>query len=279
MVVSVRLPHHHPQSWLQTYTNCSYQPVEPIGYTFRAISTYYTGSLATYLIQIVCILLAPCLFAASLYMVYSRVVRAVHGERFSLLSPRWCTRFFVTGDFICLNIQSGGAGLLPYESIAKYGNGIVVAGLMLQVIAFAGFMSCCLLFHTKFRTHLAQSGETIEMPWESVLWMLYVTSVIVSIRNVFRLIEYIAGHDSYLFDNEWPAYVFDGVLMLLVMLGFYVWYPPQLQLNASTDSMIELTSEDNTPYVANDREKHSSSFGIFIKKFTGVGVLLEMMDR
>jgi hypothetical protein len=77
--------------------------------------------------------------------------------------------------------------------------------------------------------------------------MLYGTSVVISIRNIFRLVEFIAGHDSYLFLNEWPVYVFDGVLMLVVMVVFYVWYPPRLQTDVGTESMIELTSEDNTP--------------------------------
>jgi hypothetical protein len=78
--------------------------------------------------------------------------------------------------------------------------------------------------------------------------MLYGTSVIISIRNIFRLVEFITGHDSYLFLNEWPVYVFDGVLMLLVMVGFYIWYPPQLQVEEiGTESMLELTSEDNSP--------------------------------
>ena len=92
--------------------------------------------------------------------------------------------------------------------------------------------------------------------------MLYGTSVIISIRNIFRHqqmarlvqapsqvgVEFIAGHDSYLFLNEWPVYVFDGALMLLVMISFYIWYPFQLQNEEiGTESMIELTNEDKSP--------------------------------
>jgi hypothetical protein len=78
--------------------------------------------------------------------------------------------------------------------------------------------------------------------------MLYGTSLIISIRNIFRLVEFIAGHEGYLFLNEWPVYAFDGALMLLVMIGFYIWYPQQLQIEESgTESMIDLTSEDNGP--------------------------------
>ncbi|KAH7355509.1 RTA-like protein [Pyrenochaeta sp. MPI-SDFR-AT-0127] len=176
-------------------------------------------------------------------MVYSRVVRAIHGEHFSLITPRWCTWFFVGGDLLCLNIQSTGAGFLPKPHLEKVGNGVIVAGLMLQVLIFAGFMYCCLLFHRNFRTHLAGTGGSVNIPWESVLNMLYGTSVIISIRNIFRLVEFIAGHDSYLFKNEWPVYVFDGVLMLVIMIVFYIWYPPQLQ-DGQTDSGIEPTGEN-----------------------------------
>ncbi|KAF2468696.1 RTA1-domain-containing protein [Lindgomyces ingoldianus] len=77
---------------------------EVIGFVSRAASTYSTGSLALYLIQAIFLLLPPVLFAASLYMVYSRVVRAVQGESFSLLSPRRTTAIFVLGDWLCLNI-------------------------------------------------------------------------------------------------------------------------------------------------------------------------------
>jgi len=130
--------------------------------------------------------------------------------------------------------------------LVNAGNGVIVTGLGLQVLIFAGFMWCCVLFHRKFSLHLRNTGQTVDVPWESVLWMLYGTSVLISIRNIFRLVEFIAGHDGYLNSNEWPVYVFDGVLMLLVMTSFYIWYPPQLQLEEiGTESMIELTSEDN----------------------------------
>jgi hypothetical protein len=153
----------------------------------------------------------------------------------------------VAGDLLCLNIQSTGAGFLPKPRLVNIGNGIIVTGLVLQVLIFAGFMWCCILFHCKFARHIRSTGQTVDVPWESVLWMLYGTSVVISIRNIFRLVEFIAGHDSYLFLNEWPVYVFDGVLMLVVMVVFYVWYPPRLQTDVGTESTIELTSEDNTP--------------------------------
>lgn len=99
------------------------------------------------------------------------------------------------------------------------------------------------------------SGDRTDIPWEPVLNMLYGTSVIIMVRNIYRLVEYIMGKGSYLFANEWPVYVLDGVLMLIVMLAYFIWYPNQLQKN-NTESMIELTS-DGGATVEQDRVRKS----------------------
>lgn len=190
-------------------------------------------------------------------MVYSRIVHAVHGAQLSFISPKWSTRIFVLGDLLCLNIQSAGAGLLPHAELEQAGNGIIVAGLGLQVAIFAGFMWCCALFHRKFKQHVATTRKTVQISWEQTLRMLYATSVIISVRNVFRLVEFITGHDSYLFKNEWPMYIFDGAPMLVTMAGFYIRYPPQLSRRA-TDSMIELVSNEGTTTVTNAGLEHGN---------------------
>jgi hypothetical protein len=221
--------------------------VDAIGYASRAIATHQSGSLVPFLLQAIFLLLPPCLFAATLYMVYARLVRGVHGEQFSLIPPRWCTRIFVIGDLLCLNIQSTGAGFLPKLKMRVAGNCIVIAGLALQILIFAGFMWCCLLFHKRFRGQLAAQRRTVDLRWEPTVWMLYGTSIFISSRNIFRLVEFVTGDDGgYLFHNEWPIYVFDGALMLLVMIGFYIWYPSTVSIIA-TNSAIELTSCGDLP--------------------------------
>jgi hypothetical protein len=228
---------------LPSRSNINY-PGEPIGYLCRALTYNHTSSLILYLLQSLFLLLPPVLFAGTLYMVYSRVVRSVHGESHSLISPRWCTRIFVLGDLVCLNIQSTGGGLTGNDKklLVDIGNWIVVAGLFIQILVFVGFMWCCVVFHLRFRGYLESSGRRSDIPWESILYMLYGTSVLISIRNIFRLVEYIMGKGSYLFAHEWPIYVFDGVLMLVVMIVFWIWYPDQLRMGR-TESMIELRSE------------------------------------
>jgi hypothetical protein len=218
-------------------------PGEPIGYLARALATNNTDSLILLLIQALFLLLPPVLFAASLYMVYSRIVRSVDGARFSTISPRLFTRIFVLGDWVCLNIQSTGGGLTANVKHLKIGDAIVVAGLGLQILIFVGFIYCCVVFHIRFKKHLKASGEQVHVPWESMVYMLYANSLLISFRNVFRLVEYAMGKGSYLFANEWTTYVFDGALMALVMFGFAMRYP-DLLVGKWTESMLELRSED-----------------------------------
>ncbi|KAI9661676.1 MAG: hypothetical protein M1821_008914 [Bathelium mastoideum] len=215
---------------------------EVIGYTARATASNSTGSLAPYLIQAIFLLLPPVLFAATLYMVYSRVVRAVQGERFSLLSPRWTTAIFIFSDFQSLSIQSNGAGLLDRPRTVHIGDYIIIAGLAIQIVMFAGFMLCCLTFNHRLRVHIAETGSASGIPWQPCLKMLYAASLAILARNIYRVIEFITGQNGYLLDHEWPTYVFDGALMLLVMIGFLIWHPSKLSFTAR-DSVIELTSD------------------------------------
>lgn len=250
-------------SLVQSPDICLYLPltscllsVEEIGYISRAAAYNSTGSLIPYTLQAIFLVLPPVFFAASLYMVYSRVVRAVQGENFSPLSPRRTTLIFVLGDFQCLNIQSTGAGLLVKPNIARIGDYIIVTGLIIQVLMFAIFMLCCLKFNMRFRAHMAQTGATCDIPWQSCLNMLYSTSVLILVRNIYRVVEFIMGQDGYLLENEWPTYVFDGALMLLVMIGFFIWYPSQLRPSAR-DSMIELTTDSADVAENSHTVKHS----------------------
>ncbi|TKA69092.1 hypothetical protein B0A55_09837 [Friedmanniomyces simplex] len=200
---------------------------EVIGYATRAAAYNATGAPTPYIIQAILLVLAPVFFAASLYMVYSRVVQAVHGERFSLLTPRRTTIIFVSGDVLCLNIQSLGSGLLPHPKTLTMGTYIVVAGLGLQILMFACFMVCCLKFNTRFQAHVAATSITSDVPWQSCLNMLYATSLAILLRNIYRVVEFVMGKDGYLNITEWPAYAFDGALMILVMVGFFLWYPTE----------------------------------------------------
>ncbi|CAG8886049.1 unnamed protein product [Penicillium egyptiacum] len=198
--------------------------LEIIGYVFRAVSTNSTGGLLPYVIQDIFLVLPPVFFAATLYMTYFHIVKAIHGEPFSPISMRWATRFFIAGDIVCLLIQGNAAGLLAKSETTKTGDYIIIAGLILQILIFVYFLICCLLFNMRFRAQVGESHAAAHVPWQTCLNMLYVTSMAILVRNIFRVVEFAmqsVNDTGYLVTHEWPLYAFDGALMLSVMVLFF----------------------------------------------------------
>lgn len=182
-------------------------------------------------------------------MVYSRIVRAVHAEDLSPVPMRWATSIFVTGDFTCFMIQGNAAGLLGNENLTLIADYIIIAGLVLQIIVFVLFIICCGIFNRRMRVYVAESCPVIHLPWQSCLNMLYTTSSAVLLRNIFRVVEFVmqsVNQNGYLPTTEWPLYLFDGSLMLLLMVVFYLGYTHELH-RGERDSSIHLLDMESSP--------------------------------
>jgi hypothetical protein len=84
--------------------------VEFIGYIGRAISASETPdwTLGPYIMQSVLLLVAPALFAASIYMYLGRIIVLVRGEKFSIIRVGWMTKIFVAGDVLSFLMQASG---------------------------------------------------------------------------------------------------------------------------------------------------------------------------
>ena len=84
--------------------------VEWIGYIGRAVSSQESPNwtLGPYIVQTLLLLIAPALFAASIYMELGRIILLVDGEVHSLIKKRWLTKLFVTGDVLSFTLQAAG---------------------------------------------------------------------------------------------------------------------------------------------------------------------------
>ncbi|WKT38219.1 RTA-like protein [Fusarium oxysporum f. sp. vasinfectum] len=216
---------------------------EMVGYGVRAGAHSKTGKIMPYAVQNMFILIAPALFAASIYMVLGRIIRGLNADKHSLLKPTKLTRTFVLGDVLSFMIQGGGAGMSVVQnaSLSKWAERIVILGLVVQIVIFGLFCTVSLVFQRRMiREPTAESIGTI-MPWESTLYMLYAVSLLIMIRSIFRIIEYAQGYTGYALSHEWTLYIFDTLLMWLVSV-IYIWrYPDGLNANAGhvrCDSML-----------------------------------------
>ena len=71
-------------------------------------------------------------------------------------------------------------------------------------------------------------ADIAALPWKRHLYNLYFASTLIMIRSIFRVAEYIQGNAGYLLSHEVFLYVFDAVLMLLVMVSFNWIHPSQV---------------------------------------------------
>lgn len=189
-----------------------------------------TDQLMPYIIQNILTLLAPVLFAASIYMTLGRIIRAARGEEYSIIRVDLLTKTFVWGDVVSFLVQGGGSGMMAMgSSMALTGQRIVVGGLIIQICMFALFGVTAAVFHNRYEK-LSFGPATSSTPrWKCTLRMVYTVSILIIVRSMFRIFEFVLGTDGYLMTHEWPLYVFDSVIMFAVVVLFCWFYPDQLQ--------------------------------------------------
>jgi hypothetical protein len=240
---------------------------ETIGYVGRALNSqqdYAEWTLGPYVMQSLLILLAPALFAASIYMILSRIILLTDGEKHSPIRAKWLTKVFVAGDVLSFLMQSSGGGMLATaktEASTKTGNNIITGGLAVQVIFFGFFIFTASIFH--YRITRADRGRhtAVSVPWQQYLVILYIASTLIMIRSIFRIIEYGQGNSGYLLSTEVFIYVFDATLMFLVMVLFNLRHPSAIINNesmaehyAAPDSYSSDVAMETVP---SGRKKHS----------------------
>jgi len=218
---------------------------EVIGYIGRILSTNDLWALGPYIMQSLLLLIAPALFAASIYIVLGRVILLVDGEQYSLIRQKWLTKIFVTGDVISFLVQAGGGGIQAAGSLELLhaGEKIIVVGLFLQLAFFGFFIVVAGLFHYRFvkanprsKMQSPLSNDTVQhlavephqLPWKRHLLALYIASALIMVRSIFRVIEYVQGNNGYLLRHEVFLYIFDALLMFLVMCLFNWVHPAEV---------------------------------------------------
>ncbi|KAF2748116.1 RTA1 like protein [Sporormia fimetaria CBS 119925] len=224
--------------------------MECIGYIGRILSWTDHCALSHYIMQTLLLLLGPALFAASIYMILGRIILLTEGEKFSLIRRTWLTKIFVGGDVLCFIMQGAGGGILSSAKAdpkkKDLGEYLIVGGLFVQLTFFGFFVIAAGVFQFRGRDHLRALPR--EITWKKHLNVLYLTSIFILIRSIFRVIEYLQGNDGYLLSKEVFLYVFDAVLMLAVMVAMNVVHPGDIaiMLKGKRDNFVELESPPGT---------------------------------
>jgi hypothetical protein len=204
--------------------------VEIGGYVGRIISSNNIWVLGPFIEQSILLLVAPALFAASIYIILGRVILLVDGERFSLIRQKYLTTLFVCGDILAFLTQAGGGGIQAMRTTTSVhlGQTIIVIGLFLQTLFFGLFIAVAVIFHRRLVSSEGQNLELNALPWRKHIFALYTGSGLIMVRSMFRVVEYLMGNDGYLLRHEVFLYIFDAVLMFSVMALFNIIHPSEI---------------------------------------------------
>jgi RTA1 like protein len=113
----------------------------------------------------------------------------------------------------------------------EVGTYIIIGGLATQLLFFGYFMLVSLVFYRRIvaaPTKRSHSSHAPHIPWRKHLFVVYAASLLIMLRSVFRVVEYVQGSDGYLLRNEIWLYIFDGALMLAMMILLNLAHPSEI---------------------------------------------------
>lgn len=168
------------------------------------------------------IILPPSLYAATVYMIYGRIVIFVGFPQASLIRPKRITKIFVAGDLFAFLLQASGGGMMAIDNLANLGQKIALVGLFIQILFFGLFLIVSIVFLKRTRAPGAVNPiYRGKHSWQALFRVLLVASVVILGRCVFRVIEFAQGHNGEIESNELLVYLFDALPMAAVQILFH----------------------------------------------------------
>ncbi|GAA5836184.1 hypothetical protein JCM9279_002219 [Rhodotorula babjevae] len=231
--------------------------VLPIGMTCMVagfvLRFYYSlddnsTKLSIYLPFYALLLLSPCTFLATDYILLPRLGRAMGDEVAStafLVPIRFLLRFFLWSDVTTFFIQMSGGGLMAAGSskMSNLGTKIMLVGLIAQTLSFIFFTLILVVFGLRVycdHMHLVRPTESWRLSrfnplsaapssdWRLLFWILVINCVCIIVRSIFRTIESAQGHDGYLATHEGYFYLFDALPLWIAMTLLAYCWPPRI---------------------------------------------------
>jgi hypothetical protein len=133
--------------------------------------------------------------------------------------------------------------------IAMGGLGLALASFML----FAGLVLRLQRLSDRYRK------EPNDNRWKRIVIPLWVNIVCLTIRSVYRILEFNEGFNGYLLTHEAYLYGFDTLMVLIGMVS-YLLIPPGRYLPARfSDQKVEVTDMTDTPSTYVDEPVDSKS--------------------
>ncbi|KAL8658486.1 MAG: hypothetical protein Q9202_007549 [Teloschistes flavicans] len=145
------------------------------------------------------------------------------------------TLYFVLLDIIAFIVQAGGAIIASGQDKPRH---TVLLGLHIYMggVGFQEFfvlVFCYIAF--RFSQQLKRENPTRLSQAQLLLYAQYAVLVLITVRIVFRLIEYASGLDSSIPNHEAYQYVFDTLPMLFALVVYNAIHPGRIMPGQESD--------------------------------------------
>lgn len=215
------------QWWFLTCWTCALI-LEVLGYVGRIWSNQNILSFDAFVMQLVCLTLAPCFMMAGIYYVIAQLT-VIYGQQFSVLRPMQYSLIFIICDIISIVLQAVGggvaAGALSVYKSTQQGSNIMVGGLAYQVFTIALFQFFWYLFFFRVYKSYRKNGDADFNPRfahirESKFLVPFIIGVsfavvLIFVRSIYRLIELSEGWSSNLAVDEIYFMILEALMVCL----------------------------------------------------------------
>jgi prepilin signal peptidase PulO-like enzyme (type II secretory pathway) len=192
------------------------------GFAVRLAGAYDTGNLAYLIASTVLIMSGPPVYALINYFILSRILYYI--PYLAPLHPGRVATTFIGLDGGCEILIGQGAWRMvnsdSTDAQRQLGSNLVTASLCLQAVLFGAFGLLAVSFHRR-----ANKAGVLKNDLKVVLYVMYVSATIVTIRCIYRLVEYLEGWESSLYQNEIYFWIFEAVIMFINTALLNIWHP------------------------------------------------------
>ncbi|KAJ4489251.1 RTA1 like protein-domain-containing protein [Lentinula lateritia] len=212
-----------------------------IGLALRIAVSHSPYSLTLYIVEDLLVLLSPCAFLATDYLLLSRLANSLGcdiADDCLLIPSRRITKIFVWSDVITFWVQASGGGMSTSESLSSAGTTVAMVGLVLQLVSFALFTCLLISFGFRVRTKYPDAWDvqssvlSVAGPfktsttsnWKILYYTMCLTCTGILTRSAFRIAEFAGGYNGYLAIHEGYFFLLDTLPLWIAMtLYCFIW--------------------------------------------------------
>ncbi|KAF1982160.1 hypothetical protein K402DRAFT_397755 [Aulographum hederae CBS 113979] len=192
------------------------------GFAVREAGAYNYDDVGIIIATTILIMSGPPVYAIIDYLVLGRCLYYI--PYLSPIHPGRVITTFLGVDFIVEALIGVGAGRVfnstESNEFRNVGQQIVKSALIIQAVMFLLFIALTAWFHVK-----AIRAGVMTKNLRTVLIVLYISATVITVRCIYRIVEFFEGYEGTLYTSEEYFWVFEAAIMWANTAMLNIWHP------------------------------------------------------